>query len=167
MSVRIPVITVWQPWATLICEEVKPFEFRRWRARFVGRRIGIHSGARRPVVAEIQALLLRCRSDGADGWHTTGLVDRAKTIMLLTEFLLNPEWLPISCLVCTALIGSPVRDEELASRLGTKISPINDSDRDEHTNWGWPLFNVKPLHPPIPTKGRQGFWFMEVPDEYA
>jgi hypothetical protein len=41
-------VTVWQPWATLIAEGLKPLEFRSrpLPSALVGTRIGIHAGAR-------------------------------------------------------------------------------------------------------------------------
>lgn len=40
MAEKLPAITIWQPWATLIAEGAKPFEFRSWPAapRLIGKR---------------------------------------------------------------------------------------------------------------------------------
>jgi hypothetical protein len=45
-------LTVWQPWASLIIKDFKPYEFRGWPAprSLVGRRLAIHTGARPPFV---------------------------------------------------------------------------------------------------------------------
>lgn len=42
-------LTIWQPWASLIAAGCKPYEWRGWRVprNMIGRRIGIHAGARR------------------------------------------------------------------------------------------------------------------------
>lgn len=51
-----PVLTVFQPWASLIAEQLKPLEFRSRKppAKYVGRRIAIHASARKVVVAEVR-----------------------------------------------------------------------------------------------------------------
>lgn len=35
---------------------------------------------------------------------------------------------------------------------------LKDSNRTEHTNWGWPMLDVERLLPPVPARGAQGFW---------
>ena len=149
------VITIWQPWATLIMAGAKPYEFRGWPAprALVGTRIGVHAGGRPVKPAELQDLVLRLRGDHA--W-TTGLKPEARK--LLERWLAEPDQLPRSCVLGTALLGEPRRAHEIAGDLG---GPFNDSDRDEHSNWAWPM--SAPLHfePPIPAAGRQGFWTLQ------
>lgn len=59
----IPALTLWQPWATLVAEEFKPYEFRSYPARkgLWGQRIAIHAGARPVKRAEIDDLLVALR----------------------------------------------------------------------------------------------------------
>ena len=59
-------------------------------------------------------------------------------------------------MVCLATLGEPIRDEALAVGLG--LEHVKDSDRDEHSNWGWPLRDVERLEPYVPAKGAQGWW---------
>lgn len=147
-------ITIWQPWACLIMEGCKPFEFRNWPApaKLHGQRIGIHAGARKPPKDEIRDLLLRLHSPH---WRETGLV-REPSIAILERILPSPAALPLSSMVCTAVLGDPIRGADLAKRLG--LPAVNDSDRDQHTNWGWPLTDIERLNPFIPARGAQGFW---------
>ena len=70
--------------------------------------------------------------------------------------LCAPKSMPLGCVTCTAILGEPVRDEALSARLGVAI--VNDSDRDEHSNWGWPLSEIRAVAPPVPAVGKQGFW---------
>ena len=139
-------ITVWQPWATLIAYEVKPYEFRGWAApvRLHGQRIAIHASARKPVVAEIRALLVKLHSPR---WRETGMV-RSKAVELLERLKDEHASLPLRSVVCTALMGPSLSADDVAKRLGL----VNDSDRMEHANWAWPLSQVERLEPPVPAR---------------
>lgn len=144
-------LTIWQPWATLIIAGAKPYEFRGWAAQpFVcGRRIAIHAGGRRPVMTELRALRLKLR-----GENDTGL-DAAIALPLLERWSEDPASLPLSSIVGTAVLGTPLLASEIpdyADRF------VNDSDRKQHANWAWPLTDIVPMTPPVPAKGAQGFW---------
>lgn len=148
-------ITVWQPWATLIAEGIKVWEFRRWPALpgLIGTRIGIHAGARQVRRAEVQELIYKL---SVEKWREVGIVEPGKALNLLERVFADPRCLPRSVMLCTAHLGTPVRNQELEDRLGVPF--VNDSDRDEHSNYGWPLSDVQRLEPFIPVKGKQGFW---------
>lgn len=145
-------ITIFQPWASLIAAGVKPYEFRGWCApsSVVGQRIAIHAGARSVRKGEIADLILRLR--GPEAW-TTGL--RAEALPLLEAWHANPQTLWLSAVVATAVLGEPVLASKITAELG---GPVNDSDRDEHSNWAWPMLEVERVEPPVPAKGAQGFW---------
>lgn len=147
-------ITIWQPWAALIAIGAKPFEFRSWPAprRLWGQRIAIHAGARPVRRAEIAELMVKL---GSNEWRSTGLKQGA-SLDLLEKVWNAPRSLPLSSVVCTAILGEPVQDAALAARLG--VASVNDSDRDEHSNWGWPLSDVEVLEPFMPARGAQGWW---------
>jgi hypothetical protein len=66
--------------------------------------------------------------------------------------------LPLSSIVCTAVLGSPMSPAEVKATWG------NDSDRVEHFSWAWPLHDVRPEHPIVPARGAQGFWRWTPPD---
>lgn len=152
MTMMMKALTVWQPWATLIALKVKPYEFRGWPAPawIVGARIAIHAGARKPRRGEIADLLIRLRS--AEAW-TTGLKPGA--LEILDKAHADPAILPLSAVVCTAMVGGPVRSHEIRAELG---GPVNDSDRPEHSNWAWPMLDVEELMPPVEARGAQGLW---------
>lgn len=147
-------ITIWQPWASLIAYRAKRFEFRGWSAPAAlhGQRIGIHAGKRQVTRAEVQELLERLRGPDA---RATG-IDPATGIPLLLGWLDQPAVLPRASLLCTAVLGTPVRNRDLAEQLG--VDHVNDSDRDAHSNWGWPLSDVQIVEPMLPLKGKQGFF---------
>lgn len=155
MADPTPALTIWQPWATLICEGLKPFEFRHWAAPAYlrGKRIAIHAGARPVRRAEITDLVYKL---SRNGWRVTGLVEPGRALDLLERTLNAPASLPLSSVLCTAVLGEPIRNAELAAKLGTAWA--NDSDRDGHSNWGWPLTDIERLEPFVPARGAQGFW---------
>jgi hypothetical protein len=157
----IPAITIWQPWASLIAIGAKPFEFRKWAApvAYRGRRIAIHAGARPAKLAEIRELIVRLNTSK---WRETGL-DREKALPLLEGAARDPKGMWHSAVTCIATLGKPLRDAELFAAMGVD-GPVNDSDRDEHSNWGWPLTDITPLEPPRPAVGSQGFWQFQVPE---
>lgn len=146
-------ITIWQPWASLIMAEAKPYEFRGWvpPASVQGQRIGVHAGARKVRPAELYDLILRLKSPAA--WSTGLRKDIA--LPLLEEWLDRPQRLPLSSILGTAVLGKPVRSTKIVAELG---GPVNDSDRDDHSNYAWPLTDVQRLEPIVPMKGAQGFW---------
>ena len=67
-----------------------------------------------------------------------------------------PEDLPHKAVVCLATLGRPIRGAELAAALA--LPAVNDSDRDQHDMYGWPLTDVSRLRPHLPAVGAQGFW---------
>lgn len=64
--------------------------------------------------------------------------------------------LPLSSVLCLATLGEPIRDDALTAALG--VGHLADSDRQGHTNWGWPLTEIVRLEPFVPARGRQGIW---------
>ncbi|WP_430912866.1 hypothetical protein [Methylobacterium sp. sgz302541] len=153
-----PALTIWQPWATLIMAGAKPHEFRGWAApRHVrGRRIAIHAGARPVRLSELRALRLQLRGDNATG------LDAEIALPLLERWTQDPSTLPLASVLGTAVMGEPVKAHEIPAYAGRFV---NDSDRDDHANFAWPLADIQIFMPPIPAKGAQGFWKWTAPVE--
>ena len=151
MAERILAITIWQPWASLISAGAKPYEWRGWPApsRLVGHRIAIHAGARKVKRDEIAAILLDIEREGEAG--TSLMIAKAKP--LLEMWHTSPGMLPLSSVLCTALLGVPITAIQYAAAFN------GDSDRVAHSRWGWPLTEIEPLEPFMPAKGAQGFWW--------
>ncbi|MER8403611.1 ASCH domain-containing protein [Mesorhizobium sp. M1307] len=145
-------LTIWQPWATLIIAGVKPYEFRGWPApkALRGTRIAIHAGARPVRKAELADLIIRLRS--TESWSTAL---KPEALAMLERWHSNPFALPLASIIGTAMLGEPKLAHDIVAEFGAKL---NDSDRDEHTNWAWPLSDIVPLEPIQPAKGLQGFW---------
>ena len=154
-----PAITIWQPWASLIAAGAKRFEFRSWPApnALWGKCIAIHAGARKMPNGEVRGLLAKLHGSA---WRETGLL-RDPAIKTLEQALQAPTLFPLSSIVCLAILGQPIRDQQLADELG--LPHVNDSDRVEHSNWGWPLRDVQRLEPFQPVRGSQGWWTWRTP----
>lgn len=162
------VITLWQPWASLIMIGAKPFEFRSWSyiKRGVGVKpndtIGIHAGARPIRLAEIEDLLERID----DPICSTGLdADKARQLLQrIAKAHKGRGVVEMSALLGTVRIGMPQLSVEA---MPAWRGEIGDSDRLEHCKWAWPMLDVKPLPAPIAMKGWQGFFNCPVPIQAA
>lgn len=145
-------LTLWQPWASLVAHGAKPYEFRGWRVprRIVGLRIAIHAGARRIRRVEVEDLIADLQPSVFD---ERVCLHPEKAMEVLNRW----HDLPHSCIVCTAVIGEAVTGLAAARAMG---ATLNDSDRGQHFNWGWPLTDIEPV-PNIPARGHQGFWDWE------
>src|SRR3546814_1422832 len=73
--------------------------------------------------------------------------------------------LPLAAGLGTAILGEPRIGTEIAEEFG--VPRANDSDRDEHANWGWPLTDIEVWDEPIPMKGKQGFWNWLEPEDFG
>lgn len=150
------VLTLWQPWATLIMIGAKPFEFRRWDYRtrdpsLEGQRIVIHAGARAIRPDEIHDLIERLSVYQGVGTGMRGPI----ALPLLKRIEASYKCRGVVELAAglgTAILGKPRRCTELFS------GKVADSDRIDHHMWAWPLTDIHPFPAPVPAKGMQGFW---------
>ena len=143
-------LTVYQPWTSLIAYLAKPIEWRGhvYPEHMIGTRIAIHAGARQVRRDEIAQLLLDLRANGEAG---TSLIPEI-AIPLLERWHTSPGALPLSTILCTAILGKPIRAADYARSRGI------DNDRVDHKKWGWPLTDIEPVIPMAPARGQQGFW---------
>ncbi len=156
-------LTIWQPWASLIVAGAKPYEFRGWRfpASLIGQRIVIHAAARkidRPDASLIYRVLQhRDESEALQQAAAETCLHPEKALPILGRaWMPCREPLPLSAGIGTAVLGEPRNGFDIAAEFG--VPRANDSDRDEHANWGWPMLDIEPWETPIPARGAQGFW---------
>lgn len=162
---KIKVITLWQPWASLIMIGAKPWEFRSWSyvARGVGVKpgdtIGIHAAARPIKPTEIKDLLARLD----DPVCSTGLVPNVARPLLerLDAAFKCMGVIETSALLGTGTIGKPALASEVKPEWAALI---NDSDRLEHCNWAWPMADIRRFDAPVFIPGHQGFWNYQMPE---
>lgn len=148
----LKVLTIWQPWATLIIAGAKPFEFRGWRppASLIGQRIVIHAAARKEKPLEVRKLLW----DLMRGGETAAMTClRAELAVPILEQIRGR---PLACGLGTVIVGEPRNGFDIAEEFGVEFA--NDSDRGEHANWGWPMLDIVRWDQPIPARGFQGLW---------
>ena len=171
-------ISLWQPWASLIACGAKPYETRSWAPprELIGHVIAIHAAKKIDRDAAEFAEELVYGQFGKDGFK---LADR-----LAASFKDAPDELmgrfgqacmPVGCVVCTARLEAAFQIGEAADNsavLAAKVTksmvsrPFPDcftvrlDDFGDYApgRWAWLLRDVKPLNPPAPAKGAQGFF---------
>ena len=152
MAEPMYALTIWSPWSTLIVEGWKPYEFRKWdyrtrRPDLIGKRIAIHAGARPVRKDEVAHLLDRLA-------RKMSKVSEAAAPMLERAHL-SPGILPLSAVLGSAILGEPRRAHVL---FGTGEAVAADSTRLDHHLWAWPLTEIERFDVPVPARGAQGFW---------
>ncbi|AOH83647.1 hypothetical protein AWL63_06325 [Sphingomonas panacis] len=162
-------LTIWQPWASLIIAGAKPYEFRGWRAprSVIGQRIVIHAGAHKVRRDDLNdmlcALALRDRCD-AFAQAAAELCLKPELAIPVLNAALEGQ-LPMSAGLGTAIVGEPRLGTDIAEEFG--VPRANDSDRDQHANWGWPMLDIEHWGVQIPMRGAQGVWNWPTPAEVA
>lgn len=168
-------ISRWQPWASLIACGAKPYETRSWAPplSMIGQPVAIHAAKKIDKgAAEFAEELMY-------GQHADGGHDLAKKLSAtMTKArdgvmgVFGHAAMPIGCVVCIARL-------EAAFELGDRAEgvtrpsalvvrsmgaadcltvPYDDFGDYAPGRWAWLLTNVKPLNPPAPAKGAQGFF---------
>lgn len=149
------VLSLWQPYASLIAVGAKPFETRDWAPpwHLIGQRIAVHAAKRRPTRDEVDMLLLN------------GI-----------ELILGPggpDALSYGAVVCTAVLrgayqtggwghGRIAPVAAVAGPTPPRTTIPTDTWGDYSPGrWCWHLVDVHPLDPPVPLKGRQGLFAIE------
>lgn len=155
-TIRMPCLTLWQPWAALVAAGLKTIENRPWAPPMTirGKRIAIHAGKYYdndgwPLLAEAVESL---RQSGPLGRH---LLDVRGAILATAQ---------VVGMVTPLDGGDPshtwfVHDRTLA---------IPRSFENQHDWWmcdqiGWLLHDIRLLPEPIPAKGHQGIWYVDLP----
>ena len=149
-------LTLYQPYAQLIADGRKPYETRSWPASWdvIGTRIAIHAGKQWTRVEQRQA----------------------------QEFGYNPVDMGnvgLGVVVCTARLCAThhiVRKLEGAARSGvlsrcavadpdysqaTELFPTDEYGDYYPERWAWRFIEIE-IVTPLPTRGAQGFWELEV-----
>jgi hypothetical protein len=156
-------LTVLQPWASLIVAGAKPYEFRRWLppTAMIGQRIVIHAAKRKIDQSEVVDLFCLLR-DGPEKRNQPPAVvetclDAGKALPILDRaWLPSEEPLHLGAGVGTVVLGAPRAAEEIAEELG--VPRVNDSSRDKHAVWTWPMLDPELWLAPVPMPGSQQFW---------
>jgi hypothetical protein len=137
----LPVISLWQPWASLIFAGVKKHETRGFEPplKYVGGYIGIHATAKFPAAKHISEELHElCLDTFGRSYNYT---------------------LPLG-----AVLGAA----RLSGALPTGAAPpasLADYIAGDWTpgRFAWPLSDIIKFPAAIPAKGKQGWWKLEIP----
>jgi hypothetical protein len=176
----IPVLTLHQPWASLIALGVKTIETRSWSTKYRGP-LAIHAGKKvvyGPVgdhYAEVAFSDVRHVEDCdcESGEIAPSCVRGATTRPCLTKGGQSPLILPLGAVVatCTLVDVVPTGDwpkwhlHVLRQRFGGESwddgqwnAALSEGDYGDFTpgRFAWLLADVTPLDPPVPFKGGQG-----------
>jgi hypothetical protein len=155
----VKVITIHQPWASLIMAGAKPFEFRSWRppASMIGGRIGIHASAQKVDVGFIARLCA-----GLRGGRLNSTVGGVCELCLHIEKALpvlsracspDSDPLPTGVILGTAHLGAPVPAWEAAG-----IFAASGENGGDAGLWAWPLDDIFPWSAPAPARGTRRIW---------
>ena len=157
-------LTIWQPWASLIIIGAKPYEFRSWPAPawLVDERMAIHAAARAIDWREVHQLVRLLEAGGRYAARTCLHVDSA---LRLLRDAMNGLELPLGAGLGTAVVGTPKQGWAVAEEFG--VTRANDSERDAHSNWAWPMLDIERWEQPFPMKGAQGLWTWPDAGEWA
>lgn len=155
---EIRALTVWQPWATLLCRKEKRWESRPWRPpdEAIGEEMAIHS-ARRWKSAQQHA----CKNDRA---IRRGLINCERLPSNNTE---ADQMLPRGRVLCIMTLERVEPASYLRNNPGALSEPrvnVNLGDYSEG-RFGW-RFSVEYVYDtPPPVRGQQGIWKLTVPDD--
>lgn len=139
LPARLPTLSLWEPWASLITAGFKRHETRHWPTRVRGR-VALHAAK---------------RLDAAGAPHP------------LCAFAWGEEWakahaFPLGCVVAVAELTGCHRTSGL-------VGVIEDSDHwagnFDIGRYAFRLERVQPLLEPLPLIGRQGFFTWLPPAE--
>lgn len=157
-------LTIWQPWASLIHIGAKPFEFRSWAPHrsSIGLRVVNHAAARPLNMNDVLRLLRHLESRHEDIVAATCLKPEI-AIPFLKDLVSGNAPCPVGAGLGSFVLGEAKNGVEIAQSFG--LSKVNDSDRDRHANYGWPIIDYEAFDEPIQIGGRQGLWNWPSPED--
>ena len=139
-------ITLHQPYASLIAAGTKTIETRSWAPprALIGERIAIHAAKKndRETFRNEVLLLGPTASVPRGAVVATAVLDRIGQVRGGKRVEISPE--PGKWLSGGIIEADPYGDFSVG-------------------RWLWFLEDIEPLDPPIPAKGRQGFWNWDAP----
>lgn len=144
---KIPAITIWQPWATLIAIEAKRYETRSWTRDYRGP-LAIHAATKwNRYLREL------CQ-------------ERPFADVLARAGYNNPDDLPLGKVVAVVDWVGSHRSEDLLPQLYKSQNKQEARFGDYSAGrYGWEFCNVRKLAEPVTAVGRQQLWTWEIPSE--
>lgn len=141
------IITLWQPWATLVVLGVKLIETRSYKTNIEGE-LGIHAAKNfRPEHKEL------CKT------------------FPFNKYIKDPDTLPLGAIIGRVEVFGCYPTQEIMHSENPLILKWYDKDRAGEEfhfgdyspgRYGWRLWRPVPFDKPIPASGTQGFWNFDV-----
>lgn len=141
---QMKVLTLTQPWATLIALGLKQIETRSWKTNYRGI-LAIHA------------------AKGFPGWaKNVADEDFFREINLLLGPGVPSEYLPVGKILCVCALTDVKRTEDIVDQDFYNTPEAKYGDYNPF-RYGWILNNRVTLDTPVPAKGKLGIWnFPEV-----
>jgi len=146
----VKCLSLWQPWATLLAAGVKRFETRGWSMH--------HRGLLLIHAARVQSPV------GISTWHATQSYERPE----LSHFEIGSNFF---CLPFGAVVGAvevvdcrpteELLDEQLISEAEFRLGDYSPG------RYGIRCANTVLFQSPVPMKGRQGLWNIDLREHPA
>jgi hypothetical protein len=139
------VISLYQPWATLVAIGAKKIETRSWRTSYRGP-LAIHSSKNKKFV-DFKSPDYICCSEPFYAVLTEAMVESFGTYGIL-------KFMPLQCIIATCELV----DCRLISQGDTPGEPERSFGNYTPGRFKWVLSNVKRINPPIMVSGSIGLW---------
>ena len=151
---EIRILSLWQPWATLIALSLKQYETRSWGTDYRGK-LAIHAAKRKVRRDEVLPILYATGGGGVP-------MDVLEKLNCLLE---ETERLPLGAIVaiadlteCRLMTNDPYRTgAHIYKQTALEIAVGNWAPG----RYAWKLENVCTLDEPIPFKGSQGLRWLD------
>jgi activating signal cointegrator 1 len=153
------IITLWQPWASLLFTPFKGYETRSWTTNYRGG-LAIHAAKRPMVGSELYAIAYGMY--GVDRGYL-GDAEELKPLQKWINEVLDGKELPMGAIIGTCDIKNCNR---MSEQMIGKTSIVELSTGDwKAGRFAWKCENAIALPKPIPFKGSQGL--RDLPDGVA
>ena len=154
--------TLWGPYGTLILQGDKTIETRGYPfpKSLIGKRVAIHEG----LTTDLDMLNCGLWSNDKAVHQAMSKISQHRGKVIATAILACRH----QVIDREEVIGSggyafyaQTRGQECAHRLRTtvKVDAFGDFSVGR---WLWFLKHIKPVYPPVPVRGKQGFWNWKV-----
>jgi hypothetical protein len=171
-------ISLWQPWASLIACGAKPYETRHWAPpkELIGQPVAIHAAKKIDKEAALFAQDLMYGQHQPGGFELADKLDATmKGVPDEMMGIFGQTCMPVGCVVCIARLdaafqlGEPAEDtaapgarvvRRLTSRQMPECFTVRYDNFGDYApgRWAWLFRDVRPLIPPPPAVGHQGFF---------
>jgi hypothetical protein len=147
-------ISLWQPWASLVMTGAKKFETRSWPTNYRG---PLAICAAKGGLTLIDAIHCLSRWDFQGG--LAPLVGMQLDLTASTWPGVKIEHLPFGMALGVVDLVDCLRTDDLTLAQIATDRPFGDFSLGRYA---WRLENVRPFEKPLPVKGRQGFFNIDI-----